>query len=47
MLIPSKLNRGDKVLVVPASNSILEKDKEYIEKSKKMLEDVRVSSRVF
>lgn len=40
MLIPNKLKRGDKVLVVSASNSILEKDKEYIEKSKKMLENI-------
>jgi len=40
MIIPNKLNKGDSVLVVPASNSILEKDKEYIEKSKKMLEDL-------
>ena len=40
MLIPNKLKQGDKVLVVSASNSLLEKDKEYIEKSKKMLENV-------
>lgn len=40
MIIPNKLNKGDNVLVVPASNSILEKDREYIEKSKKMLEDL-------
>lgn len=40
MLIPNKLQKGDKVLVVSASNSILEKDNEYIEKSKEMLEAV-------
>lgn len=47
MLIPNKLNKGDTVLVVSASNSILEKDREYIEKSKNMLEAVRFKGRIF
>ena len=42
MLIPNKLKQGDKVLVVSASNSLLEKDKEYIEKSKKMIEIAKI-----
>ena len=40
MIIPNKLKKGDTVLVVEASSSIEEKDKEYIEKSTKMLEDL-------
>ncbi|MBO5397582.1 MAG: LD-carboxypeptidase [Clostridia bacterium] len=40
MIIPNKLKKGDTVLVVEASASIEEKDKEYIEKSTKMLEDL-------
>lgn len=40
MIIPSKLKKGDTVIIVSVSNGLLEKDKEYIEKSKKMLEDV-------
>lgn len=40
MIIPEKLQNGDRVLVVSVSNSILEKDKEYIDKSTKMLENL-------
>lgn len=40
MIIPEKLQKGDTVLVVSASNSILEKDKEYIDKSTKMLNNL-------
>lgn len=40
MIIPSKLEKGDCCLVVSLSNSLLEKDKPYIEKSKAMLESV-------
>lgn len=40
MIIPNKLKKDDIVLVVAASSSIEEKDKEYIEKSTKMLEDL-------
>lgn len=41
MLIPEKLRKGDTVAIVAPSSPILEKDNEYIEKSKKMLESVR------
>ena len=41
MLIPEKLRKGDTVAIVAPSSQILEKDNEYIEKSKKMLESVR------
>lgn len=47
MLIPDKLKKGDTVLVVSASNSILDKDSKYIEKSKIMLESVRTKCRIF
>lgn len=40
MIIPDKLKSGDKILVVSASNSLVEKDREYIEKSKQMLEKI-------
>ena len=40
MLIPEKLRRGDTVVIIAPSSPILEKDKEYIEKSKRMLESV-------
>lgn len=40
MIRPAKLQKGDTVLVVSVSNSILEKDKEYIDKSTKMLENL-------
>ena len=40
MIIPNKLKKDYIVLVVAASSSIEEKDKEYIEKSTKMLEDL-------
>lgn len=43
MIIPEKLKKGDCVLVIAPSNSIEEKDKEYIEKSKKMLEAVHLN----
>lgn len=40
MLLPEKLRRGDTVIVIAPSSPIEEKDKEYIEESKKMLESV-------
>lgn len=40
MIIPNKLVKGDTILVIAPTDSIEEKDKEYIEKSKKMLENV-------
>lgn len=40
MLIPEKLKKGDTVVVISPSSPILEKDKEYIEESKIMLESV-------
>ena len=40
MIIPNQLKKDDIVLVVAASGSIKEKDREYIEKSTKMLEDL-------
>jgi muramoyltetrapeptide carboxypeptidase LdcA involved in peptidoglycan recycling len=40
MIIPNKLKKGDIVEVIVVSNSIQEKDKEYIDKSTKMLEDL-------
>lgn len=42
MLIPEKLKRGDTVVIIAPSSPILDKDNEYIEKSKKMLESVRI-----
>ena len=42
MFIPEKLRRGDTVVIVSPNSPILEKDKEYIEKSKSMLESVRI-----
>ena len=42
MLVPQKLKKGDTVVVIAPSSPILEKDKEYIEESKKMLESVRI-----
>jgi len=43
MIIPDKLVKGDTVLVVAPSDSIEEKDKEYIEKSKQMLEEAHLN----
>lgn len=40
MLLPEKLRRGDTVVIIAPSSPILEKDKEYIEKSKEMLVSV-------
>lgn len=40
MIFPEKLQVGDTVVIISPSSSILEKDKEYIAKSKKMLESV-------
>ena len=42
MLVPEKLKRGDTIVVVSPNSTILEKDKEYIEESKRMLESVRI-----
>ena len=42
MFVPEKLRRGDTVVVASPNSPILGKDKEYIEKSKNMLESVRV-----
>ena len=42
MFVPEKLKAGDTVVVVSPNSTILEKDREYIEKSKKMLESVRI-----
>ena len=46
MLIPEKLKNGDTIVVVSPSSSISEKDKEYIDESKKMLEFVRIKRRI-
>lgn len=40
MFIPEKLKKGDTVVVIAPSSPVEEKDKEYIEKSKEMLESV-------
>ena len=40
MVVPEKLRRGDTVVVASPNSPILEKDKGYIEESKKMLESV-------
>ena len=40
MFIPEKLRKGDTVVIVSPNSPILEK--EYIEKSKSMLESVRI-----
>ena len=41
MLIPDRLRKGDTIAVVAPSSPVLDKDLEYIEASKKMLESVR------
>ena len=43
MLIPEKLKIGDIAVVIAPSSPILEKDKFYIEESKKMLESVGIN----
>lgn len=40
MFVPKKLTRGDTVAIIAPNSPILDKDKEYIEESKKMLESV-------
>lgn len=40
MIIPDKLVKGDNVLIIAPSGCLSEKDKEFVEKSKKMLENV-------
>ena len=45
MLIPDNLKKGDAVIVIAPSSPILEKDREYIEKSKTMVEGVRFKGR--
>lgn len=46
MLVPENLKKGDTVVVISPSSPISEKDKEYIEDSKRMLESVRIKCRV-
>ena len=40
MIIPNKLEKGDNVLIIAPSGNLSEKDNEYIDKSKKMLEEI-------
>ena len=40
MLVPEKLRRGDTVVVIAPSSPVEDKDREYLEKSKEMLESV-------
>ena len=46
MLVPEKLKRGDTVAIIAPSSPILEKDNEYIEESKRILESVRIKCRI-